>query len=66
MIQVITYATHSEGMFDSLINNSSGVDVKVLGWGTKWNGFKDKTNATYNYIQTLDDNDIIIIIDGFD
>lgn len=29
--EVITYATHSEGMFDELIN--SGYPVKVLGWG---------------------------------
>ena len=42
MIQVVTYATHSQGMFDELMNNQYGVDVKVLGWGEKWNGFKDK------------------------
>jgi len=27
MIQVVTYATHSQGMFDELINNSQGVDI---------------------------------------
>lgn len=62
----ITYATHSEGTFEELINNKFNIPVKVLGWGEKWNGFMDKFKNMYKYIQTLPDNDIIIFIDGFD
>tara|TARA_B110001469_G_C9613807_1_gene305473 strand:- start:928 stop:1602 length:675 start_codon:yes stop_codon:yes gene_type:complete len=65
-IHVITYATHSEGMFKELINNKFNIKVKVLGWRTKWNGFMDKFKTMYEYIQTLPKNDIIIFIDGFD
>jgi hypothetical protein len=66
MIQVITYATHSYGMFDELVNNKYNVDVKVLGWGTKWSGFTDKLKGVLEYIKTLDEDDIIIFVDGFD
>lgn len=65
-IHFITYATHSEGTFEELINNKFNIPVKVLGWGEKWNGFMDKFKNMYKYIKTLPDNDIIIFIDGFD
>ena len=65
-IHIITYATHSEGKFDELINNNFNVSIEVIGWGKKWNGFMDKFKNMYEYIQTLPDNDIIIFIDGFD
>ena len=66
MIQVVTYATHSQGMFEDLMNNSQGVEIKVLGWGKKWTGYNDKLKECYNYINELPDDDIIVIIDGFD
>ena len=65
-IHFITYATHSEGTFEELINNKFNIPVKVLGWGEKWNGFMDKFKNMYKYIKTLPENDIIIFIDGFD
>ena len=65
-MKLITYATHSEGTFDELINNKFNIPVKVLGWGEKWNGFMDKFKNMYSYIQTLPDDEIIIFIDGFD
>lgn len=66
MIQVVTYATHSQGMFEDLMNNSQDVEIKVLGWGKKWTGYNDKLKECYNYINELPDDDIIVIIDGFD
>ncbi len=33
MFEVVTYATHSQGMFEELKDK-----VTVLGWGKKWNG----------------------------
>ena len=65
-MKLITYATHSEGTFEELINNKFNIPVKVLGWGEKWNGFMDKFKNMYSYIQTLPDDEIIIFIDGFD
>jgi len=63
-MKIVTYATHSEGTFDTLVN--SGYDIKVIGWGTKWNGFMDKFKGVLSYLETQADDEIIIFIDGFD
>jgi hypothetical protein len=65
-MKVITYATHSYGKFDALVNNEHGVNVEVLGWGDKWLGYIYKARRIYEYIQTLPDEEIAIVIDGFD
>jgi len=65
-IHIITYATHNEGLFDKLINNEYNINVIVLGFGEKWNGFMDKMIYFYEYIKTLPENDIVFFIDGFD
>jgi len=62
----ITYATHSEGTFQELINNEYNIPIKVLGWGTEWKGFMDKFKSMYSYIKTLPDDDVVFFIDGFD
>lgn len=65
-MKIITYATHSEGLFEELVNNKFGVDVVVLGVGTKWNGFMDKMQGVSSYIQNLQDDEIVVFVDGFD
>ena len=57
----MTYATHSQGMFEELKDK-----VTVLGWGKKWNGFTDRFVAYLEYIKDRPDDDIIIFVDGFD
>jgi hypothetical protein len=66
MIHVVTYATHNFGNFNNLINNIYGINIKVLGWDTNWNGFMDKLSEMYEFISKLSDDDIIIFLDGFD
>jgi hypothetical protein len=63
-MKIITYATHSQGTFDDIMN--SGHDVEVLGWGTKWNGFMDKFTAVLEFLDTQPDDELVIFIDGFD
>ncbi len=65
-MKVVTYATHDFGTFQEIINNEFGVPVKVLGWGTKWNGFMDKIKAVREYCETLPDDELVIFVDGFD
>lgn len=65
-LEIVTYANKSQGMFEELVNNKFDVPVKVLGWGTKWNGFSDKYKGMYKYLENKNDNDIVIFIDGFD
>jgi len=65
-IEIVTYANKSQGMFDELINNKFNVPVKVLGWGRKWNGYSDKSKGLLEYMESKNDEDIIIFVDGFD
>lgn len=64
--EVITVATHEEGLFKDLINNKFNIKVNVLGFGKKWTGFKMKFELVYDHIKDLPDNNIIIFLDGFD
>ena len=65
-VEIVTYANKSQGMFAELVNNEFGVPVTVLGWGTKWNGFSDKYKAMTKHLETKNDDDIVIFLDGFD
>jgi hypothetical protein len=66
MMQIVTYANKSFGLFEQLVNNSHGVPVHVLGWGTQWNGFKDKFIGMVEYLKNKNDKDIVVFLDGFD
>lgn len=63
--EIITVATHKEGTFEELINNKYE-KITVLGMGKKWTGYKMKNELIYDYIKNMDDNKIIIFLDGFD
>lgn len=66
-INIITYATHSDGLFDKLINNKYNIEITVLGWGTKWKNYKDsKAKGIYNYLIKQPKNAITVYLDGFD
>jgi len=65
-LEIVTYANKSQGMFEDLVNNEFGVPIKVLGWGTKWNGFSDKSKGLVEHLKTKQDDDIVVFIDGFD
>jgi len=66
MYEIVTVATHKEGKLDELINNKLNIPVTVLGMGKKWTGFRMKSELIYEHIQSMDDNKIIIYLDGFD
>ena len=62
-MKIVIYATHSFGTYDTL---SKHPDVIVLGFGTKWQGFIEKARVIRDYLYTLPDDEIVVIIDGFD
>tara|TARA_B110000503_G_scaffold50190_1_gene81338 strand:- start:275 stop:508 length:234 start_codon:yes stop_codon:yes gene_type:complete len=57
--EIVTYANKSQGMFEELTNNNFGVQIKVLGWGTTWKGFSDKTEGVLKYLETKNATDIV-------
>ena len=64
--EIITVATHKYGLYEKLINNDFRVNITTLGMGMKWTGFRMKYELIYNYIKNMNDNKIIIFLDGFD
>lgn len=65
-MEVVTYANKSFGMFERLVDNPYGVNVRVLGWGTTWNGYQDKSKGLLEYLKRKHDDDIVVFVDGFD
>ena len=65
-IHVLTYATHTSGFYENLINNDHNIKLITLGYGVKWNGLRDKPRAVLNYLTYVPDEDIVIFLDGFD
>jgi hypothetical protein len=64
-MKIITYATHSFGGFDTLIETVP--DIVVLGWAKKWNGFMDKFKGVLEYLESVvPDNEVVMVVDGFD
>lgn len=67
VVEIVTYANKSFGLFEELIHNEFEVPVKVLGWGKPWHGYSDKSKGLLEYISTSkNDDDLIIFVDGFD
>jgi hypothetical protein len=64
--KLITYATHDQGMYQDLINNKFNIPVKTLGFGTKWDDFRDKIKGVQKYLETCNPDTIVIFLDGFD
>jgi hypothetical protein len=67
-LKIITYATHVEGYYNILIKQlkKNQIDYKIIGYGKKWEGFFQKFLDVYKYLETQDNDTIILFVDGFD
>ena len=67
-IHIITFATHSSGKFQKLKEDlkKNNIELNVIGWGTKWECYLKKLQNTIENINKYDDEDILVVIDGFD
>lgn len=67
-VRILTYATHSGGSFDSMMEDARKMDmtVEVVGWGSKWKGYFGKLKDVKAKVETFDETDIVVVIDGFD
>jgi len=62
-MKIIIYATHSYGTYETLKTHP---DIVILGFGTKWKGFIEKARTIHEYLNTLPENELVVILDGFD
>jgi hypothetical protein len=67
-LHIVTVATHNDGYLDYLIESckKNNNDIKILGYGEKWQGFNWRFLLVINYLKTLNLNDIVCFVDGYD
>jgi hypothetical protein len=67
-MHIVTVATKSEGYFNYLVESCkrNGGKLEVLGWGQEWKGFMMKIYLFKDYLNNLDDDDIVCFVDGYD
>jgi len=67
-MKIITVATHSELYFPIFKESCqrNNLDLVVLGFGKKWEGFSWRFHLISNYIKELPLDEILIISDAFD
>ena len=67
-MEIVTYANKSMGTLEELINHKykKAYPIKWLGKGNPWNGYSDKSKGLLKYIKNKKDDDIIVMVDGFD
>lgn len=67
-MKIITYATHNSQYFESLKESAdkNNYELIVIGFGTKWKGYRDKPLNIYNYLSSIDKDEFVIISDAFD
>ena len=65
----ITVATNKNKGYYNILEESckrNNIDLVVLGLGQKWEGFTMRWKLWYNYLNKLDDNEIVMINDAYD
>ena len=67
-VHVVTVATHSQGYFPVLEESCKrhNINLTVLGFNQKWGGFFMKFKLIREFLNTKQDDDIIMFIDAFD
>jgi hypothetical protein len=67
-LYILTVATHNEGYYDALKISAerNNLNLITLGFGQKWKGFIMKYDLTKNYLNSLNDNDIVVFVDAYD
>jgi hypothetical protein len=65
---ILTLATKNDGYYNALVESAkkNNIDLVTLGFGQKWSGFTMKINLINKYLESLPDNDIVVISDAYD
>lgn len=67
-MKLLTYATKDAGYYKALLASAAkaGFDVQVLGMGQEWRGFLQRSTALIERLRTLDDEEIVAVVDAYD
>jgi len=67
-LYAISVATHKEGYYDAFVGSCRRNDIElvILGYGQPWQGFAWRFLLMKNYLEKLDDGDIVVFLDAYD
>ena len=67
-VHIVTVANKSDGYYEILKESCirNGCELTTLGFGEKWGGFVWRLELIQEYLKSINPDDIVIIIDGFD
>jgi hypothetical protein len=67
-LHIVTVATETKFYFPYLIESckKNGKELVVLGYNKKWKGFAWRLKLLINYFKSLNSDDIVCFIDGYD
>jgi hypothetical protein len=67
-LHIVTVATEIDYYMPYLIESckKNGKELIILGYKEKWKGFNWRFKLMLNYLKTLNNNDIVCFIDGYD
>lgn len=67
-LHIITVSTDSDYYFKYLVESckNNGIELTVLGYGEKWQGFTWRFKLMIDYLEKINVNDIVCFIDGYD
>jgi hypothetical protein len=67
-VYVVTAANKSEGYYEILKESCirNGCELTTLGFGEKWTGFLWKYEKLQTFLKSVNSDDIVIFVDGFD
>ena len=68
VVHIVTVANKSEKYYEILKESCirNGCKLTTLGFNEKWGGFLWIYEKTQKFLKTVDPNDIVVVIDGFD
>ena len=67
-LYAISVATHKESYYDAFVESCrrNGINLVILGYGQPWQGFAWRFLLMKDYLEKLDDQDIVVFLDAYD
>jgi len=67
-LHIVTVVTESKYYFPYLVQSCRryGKEIEILGYGQKWKGFNWRFKLIIKYLESLNMNDIVCVVDGYD
>jgi len=67
-MHIVTVANKNDGYLNYLIESCkrNGGELEVLGWNQEWKGFMWKISLMIEYLNSLENDDIVCYVDGYD